>query len=170
MRKTMTSDGIDKLVKKLESDKKALMDSLESRGIFIAAVTEDVENLRPQFDFTQTVTKIENIENEILTLKHARNKFNNETVLEGVGLTIDKALVRMSVINRQKSVFERLSTRMPRERVNGFNKKEIEYSYTNYNIDDAKKKYDELTSELMQIKEALNLANSTLTIEVDIQE
>jgi 5-bromo-4-chloroindolyl phosphate hydrolysis protein len=44
--------------------------------------------------------------------------------------------------------------------------KDIEYSYINYNLEDAKKKLDELSAELDTIKENLNLVNSTLTINI----
>lgn len=164
----ITSDGADKLIKQLEKDRQTLLNEIRDRSTYIVAVSEDVEALRPDFNFNDVVEKIEKIENRILEIKHARNEFNNSTVLSTLGLTIDKALVRMSMINKQVGIFDSLSNRMPRQRERDVygRSNQIEYSYINYEIADAKSKLDSLTNELTEIKKELNLANSTLTFEI----
>lgn len=164
----ITSDGADKLIKQLDKEKQTLINMINERSSFVVAVTENVEDLRPEFDFNGTVEKIEKIEDRILEIKHARNEFNNVTILNSVGLTIDKALVRMAMINNQIRIFEGLANRMPKQRERDVygRGKEIEYNYVNYEISDAKKKVDKLTFELNEIKKELNFANSTMTFEI----
>lgn len=164
----ITSDGADKLIKQLDKEKQVLMNKINERATYIVAVTENAEELKPDFDFKKTVEDIEKIENRILEIKHARNTFNNETVLGNIDLTIDKALVRMAMINNQIKVFENLANRLPKQRERDIygRGKEIEYSYINYNISDAQKKVDDLTLELNEIKKELNFVNSTKTFEI----
>lgn len=166
---TITSDGVDKLIDKYNADIEELTDEINNRAVYTAAVTEDEKELAPAFDFCDTVKSIEILEDKVIKLKHARAMFNTTTEVYN-GMTVDMCLTRMNMIMRQKGMYAKYAKKLPKERVNSRLQatKEIEYVYTNYEISDAKRKYMALQDELLEIRKALNVVNSSKEFEVDI--
>ena len=66
---------------------------------FPASLGENVDSVRPAYVFAATREKIAEIRRKILTVKHALNVFNLTTVLPGLDLTIDQALVLIPISN-----------------------------------------------------------------------
>ena len=168
---TLTSDGANKLLKKLETEKQMVLNSIDDLSVYIAAVTEKPEELKPKFDFNESMQKVEDLNKKIMCIRHARNKFNIETKLKN-GMTVDQALIKLAMLNKYVEKIKNMSTRQEKSRVrsSGFSARsnEIEYQYINYNLDDAKGKYEEIVDEIMSIQEELNLINTTLVFDVDI--
>ena len=165
----ITPDGAYKLILKLENDKKSLIERMDKVSTFVVAVSEgDPEELRPDFDLKSTVEEIKQIEEKIIKIKHQRNLFNVTTVLPDTEMTIDEALVKMAVLNREYSRYVAKGRAEYKERVAAFgnNKAEIEYRYTNYPIEVAKKIGDQMYAELQKIQTELNRVNSTYTFEI----
>lgn len=168
---TITSDTANKLLKKLETEKQIVLNSIDDLSVYIAAVTEKPEELKPKFDFNESMQKVEDLNKKIICIRHARNKFNIETKLKN-GITVDQALIKLAMLNKHVEKIKNMSTRQEKSRVrsSGFSARsnEIEYQYINYNLDDAKGKYEEIVDEIMSIQEELNLINTTLVFDVDI--
>ena len=168
---TITSDGANKLLKKLETEKQIVLNSIDDLSVYIAAVTEQPEELKPKFDFCESMKRLEDLNDKIIRLRHARNMFNLATKLKN-GMTIDQALIKLAMLNKYVEKIKNMSTRQEKSRVrsSGFSARsnEIEYQYINYNLDDAKGKYEEIVDEIMSIQEELNLINTTLVFDVDI--
>ena len=122
-------------------------------------------------DFNESMQKVEDLNKKIMCIRHARNKFNIETKLKN-GMTVDQALIKLAMLNKCVEKIKNMSTRQEKSRVrsSGFSARsnEIEYQYINYNLDDAKGKYEEIVDEIMNIQEELNLINTTLVFDVDI--
>lgn len=168
---TLTSDGANKLLKKLETEKQMVLNSIDDLSVYIAAVTERPEELKPKFDFNESMQRLEDLNDKILRLRHARNMFNLATKLKN-GMTVDQALIKLAMLNKYVEKIKNISTRQEKSRVraSGFSSRstEIEYQYVNYSLDDAKRKYEEIVDEIMSIQEELNLINTTLVFDVDI--
>ena len=83
-------------------------------------------------------------------------------------MTIDEALVKMAVLNREYSRYVAMGRAESKERVVAFgnSKVDIEYRYTNYPIEVAKKIGDQMYTELQKIQTGLNRVNSTYTFEI----
>lgn len=165
----ITPDGAYKLILKLENDKKSLIERIDKVSTFVVAVSEgDPEELRPDFDLKSTVEEIKQIEEKIIKIKHQRNLFNATTVLPETEMTIDEALVKMAVLNREYSRYVAMGRAESKERVVAFgnSKVDIEYRYTNYPIEVAKKIGDQVYTELQKIQTGLNRVNSTYTFEI----
>lgn len=62
-------------------------------GISRAAMGEDIESVRPAYDYAKTQARLEELEGTIRRLKHAINRFNTTQVVDGFGITIDEMLV-----------------------------------------------------------------------------
>lgn len=162
----MTSDYAQKMIKKLEEEKSQLNANISNYSTFVVSIQEgDPEELRPEFDLKATVEKIEEIEKQILKIKHARNLFNSITVLNGTDLTIDVALIRMAILNQNYRRYIDMGNKQPKTRKNSYGDS-VDYTYTNYDISYAKELGESMYNELLSLQEKLNLVNSTITFEV----
>lgn len=165
----LTPDGAQKLIHSLEEDRKQLVDQINKLAIFVVAVSEgDPEELRPEFDFTATVDAIRSIDEKIRKIKHGRNVFNTTTFLPEESITVDEALVLMATLNNNYGYFADLGNRQPKTRNRTQYKGDIEYTYTNYNIGEAKKLAKDIYERILEIQSKLNLVNSTYNFEINL--
>lgn len=162
----ITSDGANKLMKKLEDEKAILKRKIENCATFVAAVSEDEEKLRPVFDFKKTYKEIDEIEYKIIAIKHARSIFNNSVKLKN-GMTIGEALVMLPILKQRSFWLSAYANKQSKTR-NPSIGKEIEYTYINYDSDWVKAEYKRVCDEIYSIQEELNLLNSTEIFEIEI--
>ena len=83
-------------------------------------------------------------------------------------MTVDEALVLMATLNNNYGYFADLGNRQPKTRNRTQYKGEIEYTYTNYNIGEAKKLAKDMYERILEIQSKLNLVNSTYNFEIDL--
>lgn len=68
-----TSAQANKLLKKLNDEYSALLDKEQRSRDFRAAMGEDVESVRPAYDYAETQARLAELEGKIRALKHAIN-------------------------------------------------------------------------------------------------
>lgn len=78
---------------KLNDEHAALLDKENRSKDFRAAMGEDVESVRPVYDYADTQKKLAELEQRIRKVKHAINVFNATHVIPDFGMTIDEMLV-----------------------------------------------------------------------------
>lgn len=164
----ITSSKANKLLKSYNDELERVI-SLESQSsIFNASINEKIEDVRPQYDFKGTQNSIDDLELKIINLKHCINVFNTTTKLP-CGLTIDEALVKLPMLNKQLTKFKDYISRLPKKRCsNGWNNSSIvEYTYINYDLKEVKEAYEKISELVNKIQLELDNANNTLTIEVE---
>ena len=165
----LTPDGAQKLIHSLGEERKQLIDQINKLATFVVAVSEgDPEELRPDFDFSATVDAIRSIDDRIRKIKHARNVFNTTTLLPEENITVDEALVLMATLNNNYGYFADLGNRQPKTRNRTQYKGEIEYTYTNYNIEEAKKLGRDMYERILELQSKLNLVNSTYNFDINL--
>ena len=165
----MTSAQANKLIKQLR-DQRRLLESQESNLIsFIAATTENVEEVRPAYSYEQTAAKYDEIEKSIRKIKHALNQFNASTVPEGTDMTIDEILVFLPQATERLRKLAGMLARPEKLRAENTGRTSIiEYEYLNYDPAAVQRDYDALAEKKSQVMTALDLANNTLQFDVDI--
>ena len=166
----LTSAEAAKVLRRLNDDYDALLAREQASDVFVAAVSENVEDVRPEYDFAKTRAEEEELTNKIRKLKHAINVFNSTTVIPGWNITIDEMLVQIPQLNKRRSLLNVMKSRLPKERVEaGFRSASniIDYRYANYDIAEAQAAYDEASTKLANAQTALDLVNSTVTFEFD---
>ena len=100
-----------KLLRKLNEELKVLR-AKELKGyLFTAAVDEDIESARPVYDYGKAQEEQNKIEEEIRKVKHAINRFNIETTVPGVGMT-----VALSGDGQANSIKRKILKRIPGEK------------------------------------------------------
>ena len=139
--------------------------------MFVAALNEDPESVRPLYDYTKMQAEMKALEERIRKLKHAINQFNVSTRVEQFNMTIDEMLVYIPQLTRQKQKLQVMKNKLPKSRVQqryGGSSNIIDYEYTNYDLDKVRQDYDAVSDELARAQLALDTLNTTIEFELDI--
>ncbi len=168
---TLTSAEAAKLLRKLNEEYASIAEKEEKRKVFRAALGEDPESVRPDYDYRQTQTELEETAEKIRRVKHAVNLFNVSTVVPGFDVTVDEMLVLIPQLTRQKAKLAGMRLRLPKERVDerlmrGSNV--IDYTYLNYDPAEAQSDHAAVSDRLAAAQLALDRVNQTVTVQVEI--
>jgi hypothetical protein len=165
----VTSAEANKMLRKLNDERTALLDKEMQNRVFVAATVENLEDARPAYSYAETQEKLAALDEQIRKLKHAINRFNLTQELPGLGMTIDQALIYIPQLTERK---QRLSTLrlIPAKQRNNVTRTGnlIEYTYANFDPAQADADYAAAADELARVQNALDLVNSTVTFEVEI--
>ncbi len=167
----ITSAKAAKMLRQLNDELRTLQVREGKTKTFVAALQEDIESVRPKYNFKEMRDAQAEVERKIRKLKHTLNVFNTTTVVPDFDMTIDEMLVFLPQLNKQCSLLSGMRDAMPKVRVSsGYsgNSAILDYEYTNYDIEEANKRYIELSDMLAKAQTALDLVNSTVEFEIDI--
>ena len=165
----MTSAQAAKELKKLNDQHETLLAMENKARTFTAAIQEDVESVRPAYDYASRQTELAELEAQIRTLKHAINTFNLGQEVPGFGMTIDQMLVYIPQLTARKKKLDYMRKKLPREReISGYGRTSniVEYNYANYDISKAEEDYLKTADELGRAQNALDSVNNTVEFEV----
>lgn len=164
-----TSAEAAKILRQLNEDYSSVLNMEAESCSFIAAVSEDIETVRPEYDFMGTQQKLAELEEKIRKVKHALNVFNTTRIIPGFNMTVDEMLVYIPQLTRKKAKLAGMKDRLPKVRQNSnFRTNIIDYSYANYDIKAAEAEYIKISDTLSKAQLALDTLNSTETMEIDI--
>ena len=173
MKKEVTAAELGKMIRGLELKRMQLLEKEEKCSVFNCAASEEenIEALRPEYDFDETQRELHGIEDSIVTCKHLLNRFNATTVVGDTGLTVDQVLVRLPQLSREVEKLKRMSSRMERERIEArYGADFIDYTVANYDIDKVQKAYEQKAAKLTEYQLALDKTNMDNTITIEIEE
>ena len=160
-----TSAQANKLLKKLNDEYTALLDKETRSRDFRAAMGEDVESVRPVYDYAETQIRLAELE-----AKHAINIFNATQTVDSFDMTIDELLVYIPQLTKRKSKLLEMKSRLPKERVEeqyGRQSNIIDYTYANYDIAAVEADYEKAADELSRAQLALDAVNQRETFEFE---
>ncbi len=164
-----TSAEAAKLLRQLNEDYNAVLAMEAQSREFLASVGEDVESVRPSYDYAQVQTQLEELERKIRIVKHAINIFNATTVVADFDMTIDQMLVYIPQLTQKKNKLSAMKSKLPKAREPiSYGKNIIDYRYANYDIAAVETDYIKAAEELSKAQTALDLVNSTKTMEIDL--
>ncbi len=164
-----TSAQVAKLLSKLQQDYDRLATQEENAKMFLASVGEDVEDVRPEYNYEETGASLSALETKIRKLKHAINVFNTTTVVPEFDMTIDEMLVYIPQLSRKKAKLRGMANVLPKARYNSYTKTNIiDYQYINYDLDAVRKDLDAVTEELSNAQLALDSVNHSAIIDIDL--
>ena len=162
----LTSAEANKYLKKLNDERDALLRKEYEAKVFLAAVGEDLEDARPEYDYAQTQQQLQEIYTEIRKVKHALNKFNAETVVPGFSMTIDEMLVYLPQLHQERDKLFEMKNALPKVRKKRPDGKLIEYVYANYEISAAAADFERVDELLTRAQTALDKVNNTETLKI----
>lgn len=168
-----TSVEANKLLRKLNEEKSQLEAMERQSSTFNAALGEDIESVRPAYDYVKVQEKLIDLDSKIRTVKHAINLFNTNQVVPEFNMTIDQMLVYIPQLTIRKQKLQEMSMRLPKTRDNaigfGRNSSIIDYRYTNYNPEQVKQDSQEVSDLLAKTQTALDVVNNLEKMEIDIE-
>lgn len=169
----MTSAQAAKLLRQLNESLKALQRREENTKTFLASLGEDIESVRPEYDYTAMQAEQAAIEANIRKLKHTLNVFNTTTIIPEFEMTIDQMLIYLPQLTNRLEKLSRMKELLPKQRENALynrNAAIIDYRYANYDIQIVEKDYEVLAETLAKAQTALDYINNTVLLEVDLPE
>lgn len=164
----VTSAEAAKILRKYNDDYVTLCAMEDQSRSFVAAVGEDIETVRPEYDFSETQKRKEELEAKIRRLKHEINTFNLTTKVTELDMTVDEVLVLIPQLTKKRSGLYAMKTVLPKTREASYGTKSpiIDYRYANYDIAEAEREYDRVSELLAKAQTALDTVNTTVTFEV----
>ena len=169
--KEITSAEAAKILKKLNEELNGILLKEEQSKDFLAALGEDPETVRPGYDYADTGKRIDEIEKKIRLLKHSVNVFNTATIVPGIHMTIDQALIYIPQLSKRCNKLREMMNKLPKARestaVYGRGNPIIDYRYINYDVAEVERDYYRCKSELDRAQLQLDVVNSTIRFSVD---
>ena len=167
----VTSAQAAKLLRQLNDELRALQLKEANSSSFVAAIQEDIESVRPVYNFKKMRDAQAEVACKIRKVKHAINVFNTTTIIPDFNITIDEMLVYLPQLNAECTTLSKMRDAMPKVRVSsGYSGggNIIDYKYANYDIEEVSKYYAELSHTLAKAQTVLDLVNSTVEFEINI--
>ena len=166
-----TSAEANKLLKSIQGRINDITRKEDLTSSFRVASGEDVESLRPQYDFAATQEELASLEEKARVVKHVINTFNLTHTLPGFdGLTIDQALVFIPQVMNRISKLRSMSGVLPKQRIidRYSSANFVDYQVSNYDIEEAEQAYIKAKELLASLHLALDTVNTTETMDIDI--
>ena len=165
----ISSKNASKLLKQFNEERDSLILQENQSKMFLAAVGEDIESVRPEYDYEAVQKQLKDLEEKIVKLKHAINVFNTTTVLKDFEMSIDEMLVYIPQLTQRKNKLDQMRKVLPKQRVENYTSSNIiDYRIINYDLEKIRKDYDKTVEELNRAQSALDEANINLSFEVDL--
>ena len=163
----VTSAEANKMIRQLRDQKELLFTQEKNVISFVAATTENVEEVRPAYSYEEMAAKFDEIDRKVRKIKHALNVFNSTTVVDGFDMTIDEMLVFLpQATDRLRKLTVMLSKPAKSRAENTGRTAIIEYEYLNYDLAKVQKDYDDLMDMKNRALTALDVVNNTVTFEI----
>lgn len=161
----LTSAMANKLIKQIREENQKIFyaEQKDSKTTYIAGE----EPIPSDYSFVATQNLLWENNHKIRILRHAINRFNMETKLKTLGITIDQALVYMAMLTDDKTRLDRLRQAKPLERRTGMGGVS-EYTKRNYDAADVEAAYKSISDTLRTLQLELDEVNLTIPFDVDI--
>lgn len=173
MKYTVTSAEASKMLKKILEEKNIVLAKERQSSVFNASLGEDVDSVRPVYDYEETQKTLEFFDRKIRALKHAINCFNASQTVGDTGMTIDQVLVYIPQLTEMRTRLYDMQNRLPKQRtsVGGIGSNTvIDYRYANYSVEKAKEDYTRVSDELRKVQTALDVVNTTVKMEIELPD
>ncbi len=167
--KQFTSASAGKYIKSLEDRKSHILGAERRDKTYRCSANEEPE--APAYDYRATRDEVAAIDAEVLAVRHALHLFNNSAVLPTCGLTIDEALIKLAMMNKELAILGQMRGVPAKSRLSASRWDSsgcVEYEYANFDPAEAERDYLAVSARIAELQLEIDLANQTSTFEVDV--
>lgn len=150
-------------LKKINEEKSLLIDK-EMDQCIIKYVSE-ADKIIPEYNYDETRQKIDALNKREIYLRGLLLRANATVIVPEFGMTIGACLIYLAQLEEKARILKVLSCKQPKTRTLQF-QKQVEYSEAIYDIEKAKKDYDNVKDEIVKLQMAIDRINLTNLIEV----
>jgi len=163
-----TSALLNKQIKKYQNEISLLKNALAENATYVAATIENVEDVKPDFDFFANYKRIVDLENKVMKMKHRLNLFNTSTKVnvDGIEYSIDELLVLMAQLTNRRMFLIGYVGFPQKKRVNSGNNL-IEYKYPNFNPSELDAEDNAMFNKITNIQLELDSINNKIEFDID---
>ena len=154
-----------KQIKELEAQKKALID-FEDNNCTVSYKEGEIKTTS-SYDYARTREEIEKIDAKIRAVRCALAVANCVVKVDGFDVTLGEALILLAQMQNEKAQLESLASRKQKSRSVTYNGV-VEYCECVYDVDEVKAQLKDLRLRISDLQIAIDRANLTNYIEVDI--
>ncbi len=162
----LTSAAANKMIRQMKEEISSIV-SKENK-CSVVHYSEGDEPIRPEYSFEETQKKIQEINSKIIKLRHAVNMMNVSTSLPGLDITVDEALVEMSMLNEMKNRLSRMKDEIKISKSPSLYNSAAQITEQLYDPAEAAAEFKNVSDRLSTIQLALDHVNLTESFEVDI--
>lgn len=165
-----TSAEAAKLLRSLKDEEELILAKEREGYTFEAALGENTDDVRPDYSFNETCEALYEVRRKIITIKHAVNVFNSTTKIFG-DTTIDMALIMLPQLSSRKRMLSGMLMLPDKKRNKVYGNGSanvIDYTYANFSAAEVKEEYERVSKKIDDLQLALDKANTTITMEIDI--
>lgn len=169
MTRQFTSASAGKYIKSLEDRKSHILAAERRDKTYQCSFGEKPE--APAYDYCATRDEVAAIDAEVLAVRHALHLFNNSAVLPGCGMTIDEALIKLAMMNKELAILSEMRGTPAKRRLSSNrwdSSARVEFEYANFDPAEAERDYLALSAQIADLQLEIDLANQTNTFEVGV--
>lgn len=158
-------DYANKLVKRLQQLQSSIINQESSTSVYSHYFNE--EPIIPEYNFAKTQTKINAIEDMIITIKHEVRVANMAGKLKNFSdMSVDEAILKLAFLNKRKTRLERLANTIPEHTRTLGGAKGSEIYKANFDVKEAKSAYHNLMETIAMIQDELNIFNVLTQVKI----
>ena len=146
------------------NEEKLLLISKEMDQCIIKYVSE-ADKIIPDYNYDETRKMVDALNQKEIYLRGLLLKANATVIVPEFNMTIGACLIYLAQLEDKARTLKVLSSKQPKTRTLQF-QKQVEYSEAIYDIEVAKKDYDEVKEEITKLQMAIDRINLTNLIEV----
>ena len=121
-----TSSEANKLLTAIKQEIDLITAEEEQVKTFVCATVENVDDVRPAYDYDKTQQKIDELYAKMRKIKHAINCFNVTHVVDGLDMTVDQVLVYLPQLTKKvKKLNKNKLKNNLKKKLNNLNNKQI---------------------------------------------
>lgn len=154
-----------KQIKELEAQKKALID-FEDNNCQVSYKEGEIKTMS-SYDYAKTREGVRELDEKIRAVRCALAAANCVVKVDGFDVTLGEALILLAQLQNEKTQLENLASRKQKRRAVTYNGV-IEYCECVYDVDGVKTQLKDLRLRISDLQIAIDRANLTNYIEVDI--
>lgn len=162
MKKTHTE--IIKQIKKLEDEKKSLLQSEEETCT--VSYTQGETPIDTGYNYKEIDQRLLDYDKEIRRLKGILARSNATTTVKGFDMSMTEALIYLAQLNAQLARYKTLSERQPLKRESiAYRNSSYEFTKALYDVKEAKEEYQVCFDLISKLQMAIDLTNLTTEVE-----